>query len=83
MQRPVPFSRKKQLDFGAFVRDGKIVISDGTSVTEICGADELQMPGLHNLENALAGAAIAYFAGIAAEPIADTLRSFTGVRPPH
>ena len=77
--KTVPFSRKKQLDFGAFVRDGKIVISDGTSVTEICGADELQMPGLHNLENALAGAAIAYFAGIAAEPIADTLRSFTGV----
>lgn len=77
--KTVPFSRKKELDFGAYVKDGKIVIADGVSVTEICGADELQMPGLHNLENALAGAAIAYFAGIAAEPIADTLRSFTGV----
>ena len=77
--RAVPFSRKKELDYGAYIRDEKIVIADGSSIIEICGADELQMPGLHNLENALASAAIAYFAGVSPRPIADTLRSFAGV----
>ncbi len=77
--KTVPFSRKRELDFGACVKDGKIVVADGSSVTEICGVDELLMPGLHNLENALAAAAIAYFAGVSAKAIADTLRSFTGV----
>lgn len=75
----VPFSRRNLLDFGAFVRDGKIVIADGGSETEICGVEELLIPGSHNLENALAAAAIAWFSGIGAETIAAVLRSFPGV----
>ena len=75
----VPFSRQRSLDFGAFVRDGKILIADGGAVTEICGAAELLIPGLHNLENALAAAAIAWFSGIGAETIAAAFRRFPGV----
>lgn len=76
----VPFSRKEELDFGAFVKDGRIVIKDENGdVTDICGADELQIPGMHNLENALAACAMAYFGGIDHEVIAETLRSFRGV----
>ena len=40
---------------------------------------ELQIPGAHNLENALAACAIAYFGGIEPSVIADVLRSFKGV----
>ena len=76
---PVPFSRRKELKFGAFVKDGSIVVADGNSVVEICGVKELLIPGPHNLENALAAAAMAYFAGIGAESIARTLRTFRGV----
>jgi len=41
--------------------------------------DALMIPGLHNLENALAGAAVAFAAGIGPDTIAKTLISFKGV----
>lgn len=76
----VPFSRKEELAFGAFVQDGKIVIKDQDgAVVTICGADELRIPGSHNLENALAAAAIAYFGGIGKDVIAEVFRTFEGV----
>jgi len=76
----VPFSRKEQLDFGCFVKDGRIVIRDKTgSLIDFCAAKELIIPGAHNLENALAAAAIGYFAGLPAESVARTLREFEGV----
>ncbi len=75
----VPFSRKKELPFGAFVSGGKIVVADADGRTEICGAEELLIPGQHNLENALAAAAIAVFSGIDAQTVADVFRSFPGV----
>jgi UDP-N-acetylmuramoylalanine--D-glutamate ligase len=78
--RVVPFSRKVELEYGAFVKDGKIVIiNDDGELVEFCGADELNIPGEHNLENALAAAAISYFAGVDSEVIAETLKGFQGV----
>ncbi len=76
----IPFSRKELLDTGAFVRDGQIVIrrKDGEEVI-ICGADELKIPGSHNLENALAAAAVSYFAGVDPAVIGQVCRSFGGV----
>ena len=76
----VPFSRKQALDFGAYVQDGNLVIKDeqGQIIT-LCGVEELKIIGDHNLENALAAAAICYFAGIDAQVIGDTLRKFGGV----
>jgi len=76
----VPFSRIEELDFGAFVKDDKIVIKDKSGdIIEICGTEELKIPGSHNLENALAAAAITYFGGIEPAVIADVLRTFSGV----
>lgn len=76
----VPFSRKEELEFGAFVKDGKIVIrNENSEIIEICSTDDLQIPGTHNLENALAACAITYFGGIPTDVIASTLRSFRGV----
>lgn len=78
--RVVPFSRLEELDFGAFVKDGYIVIKNEEGNTiEICKCNELNIPGNHNLENALAACAIAYFGGIEPDVIADVLRSFRGV----
>ncbi len=76
----VPFSRKAELGFGCFVLDGDIVIRNETGrIIEICDKDELRIPGTHNLENGLAAAAIAYFAGIEPGVISRTLREFEGV----
>ena len=76
----VPFSRKEVLDFGAFVLDDKLVIKNETGmIVELCGVHELKIIGVHNLENALAAAAICYYAGIDADVISETLRTFGGV----
>ena len=78
--RIVPFSSKKRLEYGAFIDSGKIVFVDSDKgLTEFCEIDELRISGLHNLENALAAAAIAFIAGIPAEIIGDSLRRFRGV----
>lgn len=76
----VPFSRRQELDFGAFLKGDKLVIKDESGkLSELCGRDELKIIGDHNVENALAAAAICYFAGIDAETIAESLREFGGV----
>ena len=76
----VPFSRLSELPFGVFMKDGKITIADeNKELIEVCRADELVMIGTHNLENALAGVAIAYFAGVSIPAIVKTLRTFSGV----
>ncbi len=76
----VPFSRKEALSFGAFVSNGVITIrNQGGAEIQFCHQDELMIPGSHNLENALAATAIAYFAGIDVEVIRRTLKSFAGV----
>ncbi len=74
------FSRKQYFDQGAFVVDENIVVKEkGKDYMVVCGAKELNIPGNHNLENALAATAIAFWAGIDIEIIASTLRAFKGV----
>ena len=69
------FSRLREVEFGAFVRDGVIFFNDAP----VCCADEVYIPGPHNLENALAATAIAMCAGVDAETVAKTLKTFSGV----
>ena len=73
------FSRKKEIENGAFVRNGMIVTRFGDAEQEICPAEEVYIPGPHNLENALAACCMAAACGVPAEVMAHTLRTFTGV----
>ncbi len=73
------FSRKAEPPKGAFVEDGIIVYKDQNTACEICRADEVYIPGPHNLENALAAVAMSMAAGVPVEFIRDTLRTFKGV----
>lgn len=61
------------------MHDDIIIVRDKEKAVEICRADELQIPGAHNLENALAACAIAYFGGIDPEVISKVLKEFRGV----
>ncbi len=73
------FSRTQRVENGADVENGKIVWRwDGVS-KPICDADQILIPGPHNLENALAAAAMASCRGVPAAVIRHTLQSFTGV----
>ncbi len=78
--RKVPFSRVCTLTQGAFVLDGWLCFAKESGEPElICRTDELKIPGLHNLENALAALAICRCAGIPAEAIAEGMKTFPGV----
>ena len=75
----VPFSRRVELEYGAYLSDGKLVINNGKEIIPVCSADELKIIGDHNIENALAAAAICYWAGIDIETISETIVAFPGV----
>ena len=76
----VLFSRMEELPFGAFVKNDEIVIRDhDEKIISFCRTDELLIPGSHNLENALAATACAWFAGVEKEAIVEALTTFAGV----
>ena len=64
---------------GAFVEDGKIVWQWNGARRTICDAEQILIPGPHNLENALAATAMACAMGVPAPVIRHTLQSFSGV----
>lgn len=73
------FSRTQSVQNGACVEDGKIVWRWDGIIKPICDADQILIPGPHNLENALAATAMAASRGVPAAVIRHTLQSFTGV----
>ncbi len=73
------FSSHGEPPFGAFVVDGGIVYGAPGDNVPVCRADEVYIPGDHNLQNALAAVAMTMAAGIDPAVIAHTLRTFKGV----
>ena len=73
------FSRKHNVDQGAFVRNEEVVLRLNGPATAVCPIVEIGIPGAHNLENALAATAAAGFLGVPAPIIGKTLREFKGV----
>ena len=77
--RKLFFSRKKEVEEGAFVRNGKIIFRMGGKETELIPADELGIIGAHNLENALCAVCLSLAMGVPADIVSSVLRSFKGV----
>lgn len=77
--RKLFFSRKKEVEEGAFVRNGKIIFRMNGKETEIIPADELGIIGAHNLENALCAVCLSLAMGVPADIVSSVLRSFKGV----
>lgn len=76
----VPFSRKEELKMGAFLQDDEMVIRDEKGIVRpICSIQDLKIIGDHNVENALAAAAISFFAGVDPESIREAIVEFPGV----
>ncbi len=73
------FSEGADVDFGAFVRDGWIVFGTREDARPVCPVGEVNIPGRHNLQNALAATAMAMAAGVDAAVIRRTLATFEGV----
>ncbi len=73
------FSRREAMNPGVCLDNKQIVIQEGNKTYNVCGIDEIRIPGLHNLENALAATAISWAGGVELEKIAAVLKIFPGV----
>ncbi len=72
-------SAKKALHEGAFLDRGQLVWRWGNKRFDVLSEDDLSVPGLHNVENALTAIAISAVWGATTEQIASGLRGFKGV----
>lgn len=72
----IPFSTKKKVA-GAYMLDGMLYYKEEA----IMAAEELGVPGAHNIENALAAIAVGKLCNMPNEAIKQALQTFTGV--PH
>lgn len=74
----IRFSRKKRVEYGLFIDKG-IIYSGIDGHTAIIKIDELLIKGVHNMENAMAAAAISLLAGCKIESIGRSLKEFRGL----
>ena len=73
------FSRQKEVEQGAWVRDGNIVFRDASDQREILQVSEIPLKGAHNLENVLAAACAGLLMGCSPEKIRQAVRDFKAV----
>jgi UDP-N-acetylmuramoylalanine--D-glutamate ligase len=73
------FSRKKEVQKGACVRDGKIFFLDGKSQREVMLVSEIPLKGAHNVENVLAGVCAGALMGCEPAKIRQAIQNFKAV----
>lgn len=73
--RTVFFSRTRSVEDGAFLKNNAIFLGGA----RIIGIDEMKIKGVHNVENAMAAAAMAASAGADKDSIESVLREFPGL----
>ena len=72
------FSHKNEVE-GAYAKDGKVYVNVEGKQVYIIDTKDIRIPGLHNLENAMAAALATYNMGVGVEVIAKVLKEFPGV----
>jgi UDP-N-acetylmuramoylalanine--D-glutamate ligase len=73
------FSRRKPVRRGCFLREGWIVLRDGTGEERLMRAAEVPLPGLHNLENAMAAALVGRVLGVLPGSMRASIPGFSGL----
>jgi UDP-N-acetylmuramoylalanine--D-glutamate ligase len=73
------FSRKQEVEEGAFVRGGNIFFRGAKSEREIMPVSEIPLKGAHNLENVLAGVSIGALVGCQPAQIREAVKNFKAV----
>ena len=75
------FSTIREVERGAFLRRGRLVLRTERGEDDLLAADELSLPGTHNAANALAAALAGRLAGRTPEEIRRGLREYRSL--PH
>ena len=73
------FSRQKEVERGAWVRDGNIEFRDEGGQREIMQVSDIPLKGAHNLENVLAAVCAGMLMGCAPDKIREAVRNFRAV----
>ena len=76
--KKVPFSIEKELDYGVFLREDKIIMSLNKEEV-LMKVSELALKGKHNTKNAMATSLAAKLLQVRKETIAESLLDFEGV----
>jgi UDP-N-acetylmuramoylalanine--D-glutamate ligase len=77
--KKIYFSKNKEIQAGAFVQNGQIILRKDGKEYSVCKVNELSLPGPHNLENALAAIAMIGCFEVNPKEMADPLQHFSGV----
>jgi UDP-N-acetylmuramoylalanine--D-glutamate ligase len=73
------FSRKQEVQNGAYVRSGKILFRDASGQREIMLVSEIPLKGAHNVENVLAGVCAGALMGCEPAKIRKAIQDFKAV----
>lgn len=73
------FSRRKSVDLGAFVKNGRIILRTSSKDIEIIEIARIQLRGEHNLENICASITAGYLAGANIDSIQKAVGEFKGL----
>lgn len=73
------FSTEKMLDEGAYLENESLVLNIGGTKQIIVRRDEMVLPGLHNVANALSAALAVSIFGVQPDTLRQTLTTFRGV----
>ena len=73
------FSRQKEVERGAWVREGAVLFRDSRGQREILQVSDIPLKGAHNLENVLAGISVGMLAGCQPGQIRYAVQHFKAV----
>jgi len=73
------FSRQKEVQQGAWVRDGNVVFRRGDAQREVLQVSEIPLKGAHNLENVLASVCASVLGGCSPEEVRKAVQKFKAV----
>jgi UDP-N-acetylmuramoylalanine--D-glutamate ligase len=73
------FSRQKEVERGAWVREGAVLFRDSLGQREILQVSDIPLKGAHNLENVLAAVCAGALMGCAPEKIRQAVANFKAV----
>jgi UDP-N-acetylmuramoylalanine--D-glutamate ligase len=77
--QPVLFSRQNSVEYGAFVRNGRVIYRNEQGEQDLLAISAIGLKGSHNLENVLAASAMAILAGAPPESLEENIRKFRAV----
>ncbi len=77
--RILMFSSLNETDNGLFLKNGTVTARMDGREMPVIDAEDILIPGRHNLENAMAASALALSMGVDRENVLETLRTFKGV----